>query len=1011
MRRIVATIICCAALQAVQAQETAIFTDPHTGFKQAKEFYQRGQYSLAYPLFRELSQQLREPDKSGQSLNYQEVRYYSIVCGLMQNEKGALEQAAEFVELDENKGRVALMNYHLGEYYFRQKDYVRAITHYEKASVDHLKNEELSSLRFHQGYSYFHLQRFSEAKPLLDAVRQMTANANYHDANYYYGFIAFRDKQYRDALQSFSVVENDPAYLDVVPYYIATIHYLSGDKEKALSYATGKLKQGNNYYDLELRKLVGHGYFEKGDFTQALPYLEAYAEKTKPLGRQDLYELSYSYYYSRQYEKAIAGFRQLGGKEDSLAQNAMYLLGDAYLKTGQKANARNAFLFCALNSSNPSQQEISKFNYGKLSYELGYHDIALTELQQFLALYPNSIYQKEAQEVLVGVMARTSNYRDALTLIEGLKNPSDKVKQYIPAILYGRATELINDGILSDAESLLDRAVKAPFNQQVLPLATYWKGELAFRESNWDDAILNFTEYLSNPVVNSEVNPMNARYNLGYAYLKKEMYRQAQNSFEQVARTPATKAAAVEQDAYIRAADAYYMQRDYKKASGMYEQVIQFGWPASDYASFQKAMIAGISNSGEKVKQLQMMQKKYGNSSLVPDANLEIANSYLSGEQFREAIPFLNAVIKDTRSEALKPRAYLQAGIAWYNLNNNEESLKQYNALLQQYPNSSEAEEALDNARSIYVEEGRTGEYVGFAKKMGRDISTSQQDSLAYAEAEVQLSNGNFTSALQRFNAYLDKYPEGRYVIEANYYSAEMHQTRKEWAAAAAAFGEVANRVPNRFGEKSLLQAARLNFFDLKNYETAAAWYAKLKEFASSEENKLEAMRGLLRSQYQLAQWPEATENAKELLQFKGASSDDKLLSNMVLARAARQENQYDLAISYYKSVAGGSKGEMSAEARYEIAWCQFEQSKLKEAEKSAFEVINKSGSYERWVTKSYILLGDIYMKQEDYFNAKATFQSVVENASIPDLKEEAQRKLNDATEAEKKQNNVSAQN
>ena len=54
---------------------------------------------------------------------------------------------------------------------------------------------------------------------------------------------------------------------------------------------------------------------------------------------------------SQNWNKAIDGFKQISGKEDSLAQNAMYLLGDAYLKTGQKANARNAFL-CA-----PQQQQ------------------------------------------------------------------------------------------------------------------------------------------------------------------------------------------------------------------------------------------------------------------------------------------------------------------------------------------------------------------------------------------------------------------------------------------------------------------------------------------------------------------------------------------------------------------------------------------------------------------------------------------------------------------------------
>lgn len=131
----------------------------------------------------------------------------------------------------------------------------------------------------------------------------------------------------------------------------------------------------------------------------------------------------------------------------------------------------------------------------------------------------------------------------------------------------------------------------------------------------------------------------------------------------------------------------------------------------------------------------------------------------------------------------------------------------------------------------------------------------------------------------------------------------------------------------------------------------------------------------------------------------------------MALARAAQLDNQYELAISYYRSVASGSKGAMSAEARYEIAASLFRQDKLKEAEKSAFEVINKSGSYELWVTRAYILLGDIFMKQQDFFNAKATYQSVVENTSLPELKEEAQRKLNEAAEAEKRKSNITVNN
>jgi len=97
----------------------------------------------------------------------------------------------------------------------------------------------------------------------------------------------------------------------------------------------------------------------------------------------------------------------------------------------------------------------------------------------------------------------------------------------------------------------------------------------------------------------------------------------------------------------------------------------------------------------------------------------------------------------------------------------------------------------------------------------------------------------------------------------------------------------------------------------------------------------------------------------------------------------------------------------LAAEARYEIANCWFQVNKLSEAEKAAFETINKSGSYDYWVTKAYILLGDVYFTQKDYFNAKATFQSIVDNSINAELKGEAQSKLNRVIDEEGKSSKV----
>ena len=989
------------------AQQTKNLDDPQASYKQAKDFFQSEYYSLAYPIFKDLKYSLQETDRTNNAIEYQDVRYYYLVCALEQNDKTAVTAAKEFVELENNAPRVGMMSFHLAEYYFRQQDYVAAVRLYEHADIDNLSNNDIANMKFHQGYGYFVQQQFDKALPLFNAIRQLPKDPNYTDANYYYGFISFYQKKYGEALAAFKVVEDNPRYEKVVPYYVANIYLVQGQKEKAIDYAEARLKKGNQYYDVELRQLVGHGYYEKQDFTKALPYLEQYVNLSKKVTREDLYELSYCYYQTKNWDKAIEGFKQLGGKEDSLAQNSMYMLGDAYLKTGQKANARNAFLFCSSNSSNSRQKEISQFNYAKLSFELGYQDVALTELQSFLQLYPNSEYNREGKELVVSVLANTNNYKDAIVMLDSLDHPSESARRLYPRVLYGRAMEMVNDGLLLSANDLLDKALKDPNNSAVLPFINFWKAEIAYRLNKVDDAIRYYLEYLKSSIANGEVNAVNARYNLGYCFLKKENYHQAQGFFEQVIRTPKLNSSPLEQDAYLRDADCYYMNRDFKTALNMYNKVLDFSWPASDYATFQKAMIAGVNNGKEKITLLNSINRKYPTSSLSSDANMEIAGTYLAGEQYREALPYLKNVIHAPGAETLKPRAYLQSGIAWYNLDNNKEALNQYDSLLQQFPHSPEAQDALDNAKTIYVEEGRSNEYVNFAKSMGVEISTSQEDQLAYEEAEVQFNNGSFAAAAQKFEAYLSKFPDGKYSLEANYYKSEIYFSQKDWGKAAGGYGAVADKAPNKFAEKSLLQAARLNFFELKDYNKAEKYFLKLKDFAGSQENKMEAMRGLLRSQYQLEKWPDAVENAKDLLTQKGLSTDDKILANMAIAKSFQTAGQCETALQYFRTAASLGKSAYGAEARYQIADCLFHQNQLKDAEKASFEVINKSGSYEVWVTKAYLLLGDIYLAEKDYFNAKATFQSIVDNAKVEDLRQQARQKLDQVVAEEKKGSKV----
>ncbi|MEO6583357.1 MAG: tetratricopeptide repeat protein, partial [Ferruginibacter sp.] len=870
---------------------------------------------------------------------------------------------------------------------------------------DNLSNEQIADAKFEKAYAYFNLNQYTNAKPLFDEIHQLPDNKYFIAANYYYGVIAYKEKQYESALGAFKAVENVAEYKGVVPYYIAEIYYLQGNKESALQYGESILNKGiETYYNKQLSLLIGQLYFEKADYKKGLPLLEEYVNSSTKVSKEILYELSYSYYKEGKFANAIEGFKQLSNEKDSMGQNSMYVLGDLYLRTNNKANARTAFQYAAANNSNAVQQKVAKFNYAKLSYELGYQDVALNEMRHFIDDYPNSIYVIEAKEILVNVLANTNNFREALQLYQSFDKPTLAMQKAYPRILFGRAVELVNDQQLNEADQLLSTIINSINAGNLAAPANFWKGEIAYRQQRYDEAIRFTTAYLqSNAPASGEANATTARYNTAYSFYHKENYQQALIYFQQITKTVNASSSPIEQDAYLRSADCYFMLRDFAMADKLYESIISVAPGQAAYAMFQKGMIAGIKNSNEKIRILNALNKQYPANSFMQEVNMEIANTYIANEKFGEALPYLKLVLSSSEN-GLKPKAWLKLGLAHYNNNNNKEALAAYQQLLEKYPQSAESEEAMANIKDIYLEEGKPDEYLAFMKKNGITVSVSEADSLSYTAAFLRYQKNDCAASITALSNYLQNYPDGASSIEANYYRALCYKKNKEWQKAIDGFVFVNSKGLNKFYETATLEAAQLYYFELKDYANAKKYFELLRANAVDQSLLLEAYRGLVRSYYQLKDYSQSNTIATELLNRKGISTDDRSIGLLVLAKSQQQQNDCPSAITTFKQLTAINKSAWGAEARYEIANCYFTAGNFSAAEKAATQVIKETGSYDWWVTKSYILLGDIFLQQKDYFNAKATFESVAKNAAITELKNEAQQKLERAV-AEEKQN------
>ncbi|HQY18223.1 MAG TPA: tetratricopeptide repeat protein [Ferruginibacter sp.] len=990
------------------AQPTHFVTDKEKKYKEVKEHITKEEYAFAYTAVKELKTMYPENMASNHNYINEDVDFFYVLCGLKLMQEPAKNEAINYIASVTNEPRRQLISFHLAHYYFLNDDYLNAVEYFSRSGYDNLSNEQIADAKFEKAYSLFNLKRFAEAKPLFNEIQQVQENKYYIPANYYYGFISYYDKDFTEALRAFKLVEIYEEYKGVVPYYITEIYYFQGNKDEALSYGQAVLqKYPNIYYADRLRLLMGQAYFEKKDFANALPLLENYVNNNDKVSKEVLYELSYCYYVQNQTQKAIEGFKQLSNEKDSMGQNSMYLLGGLYLKTGNKNAARNAFQFCAYNSSNAAQQQVSRFNYAKLSYELGYQDVALKEIKTYLQDYPNAANNNEARELLVLLLTNTSNFSEALQLYETFNSPTLAMQKAYPKILFGRAMEFINDQQINKADDLLSKIIANQYAGSILPYAQFWKGEIAYRQQNFDAAIRYFNAFIpTNSPTLGEASLTTAKYNLGYAWMHKQDYKQALAFFEQVTKTVNSNSSTVIQDSYLRSADCNYMLKNYQQANAMYTQITLLALPQSDYALYQRAMIAGIKSSNEKIKLMNSLQNQYPGSSLAQDANLEIALTYITDEKFGEAIPYLDKILVSS-NEGMKPKALAKKALAYYNANNNKQALSSYKELIQKYPQSAEANDALINIKDIYVEEGNPNEYLQLMKENGKIVSATEADELTYNAALLKYNTGNCDAAIPALNSYINTYANGVHIIEMYFLRSECYRNQKKNHEALAGYEFINSKGLNKYYEKATLQAAQINYFELKDFTKAKKYFTDLKNNATSQDNLLEALRGLVRSHYLLKDYAEANVIAKELVSKKGISTDDKSIGYLLLGKAQQRSGDCAAAIASFKSVAVINKSAWGAEARYESAQCQFLLNNLPAAEKAAMSVIKETGSYDLWVTKAYLLLGDIFMLQKDYFNAKATFESVAKNAAIPELKKEAEQKFDAAVAAEKKQSKI----
>ena len=372
-----------------------------------------------------------------------------------------------------------------------------------------------------------------------------------------------------------------------------------------------------------------------------------------------------------------------------------------------------------------------------------------------------------------------------------------------------------------------------------------------------------------------------------------------------------------------------------------------------------------------------------GKGDYVDDAWYELGRTYMAEERYKEGAQALRDFTNTDTGSPYYISALSDLGLAYYNINQRSEALKCYEEVVAYDPQSSAALEAMRGIREIYVGEGRIDDYFAYAERSGvqSDMSAAARDSLSFAAAKTLYLDGSMADAREKLKGYLKNFKSGYYRTEALFYLSDCYVQEGDNDSAISSMEELLKQGKTQYTERVLGVYAPMAF-DMKLYEKSADAYRNLYDVAYNESTRRLASEG----------YAEATVLSKDGLLIK-AMYDNLLampdatswaLRHAMLAKAnVLREEGSDEAISLYTELSKDISTVEGAEAYYRLIEDKFNKTQYADAEQMVYNMGNSGSMY--WQAKSFIILGDILVKQGNNFQARATYQSIVDGYTPAD--------------------------
>lgn len=972
------------------AQKTAYYSDQDVLYKQGLDLFDKKQYVSAQKNFNEFA------SKTNSSLMKADALYYAAACGIELFNKDSEWLMREFIKNHPFSNKINEAWFYLAKSNFRKKKYSETLEFLEKMDIYKLSKDQLAEYYFKRGYSYLMEKNEAKAKAQFFEIKDVD-NKYMNPAIYYYSHIAYKEKNYEIALQGFTKLAGNETFGSVVPYYVTQIYFTQGKYGKVVQEAP-KLLNDTSFIQKadEVNRMIGESYFQLKDFSHALPYL-----KKTNLGVGGNYVLGYCYYKTGDCTNATINFQKATESSDSLAQSAWYHLADCYVKQGEKLKAKNAFYEAYRTGLDKKITEDALFSFAKISYELDFnpYNEAVKGFTKYLKEYPSSSRKDEVYNFLINVYSTTKNYDQALKSIESLGTIDPILKVTYQKLTYFRGVELFNNNDLNNAEKYFKKSIDLNSDMKWNSLSQYWLSEISYIRKDYTTAIDGWKKFqvVQGATMLHEYDLSN--YALGYAYFQrkeKEDYTNAQLSFRKFLLSKGKYEDNKIADANIRTADSYFMNRDFLQASEYYKTAISLNKLDVDYALYQKALCDGLSkNYSEKITELKKIESRYPHSIYLGAALNEIADTYYNNIKDEEnAIVYYDRILKNFPKSSYVSNCYAQLGNIYYGRKQDDKAFEYYDKFVKLDSKSESATSVLNAIKGIFEAKKDIDGMTDYFAAIGNPLTEDQIEKATYKAAyDAFYNEKNCDAAMAKWDIYISKFPNGKYITEAKFSNAECAYSKNMFDKALEGYQYVISKPRGLYTEISLSKASYI-FYKDKKYEQALPVFQQLEDLAEIPANRNAGKFGAMRCAFSLARYDVSLIESNKVLAIEKLTPQQVSEAKYIKARSLFETNSLDDAMLEFKAMTKSSKNVTGAEAYYYVAKIQFLKQDYKEVEKTINKLVSYEYSNDDWNNKGMLLYADAYIARGEDVDAMVILQTIIDGKPKQEYLDEANKRL-----------------